>query len=247
MAACEIIEIPLSNGSSMSMMRIEPGCFLMGSEDFEPERCPDEGPRHEVHIENGFHMGVSPVTQCQWTSVMGTQPWDGAPCVRNHPDHPAVCISREDARQFLKTVTRNGGGKGIFRLPSEAEWEYACRAGAQTPWHFGDDEWRLDDYGWYFWNAWHVGLQYAQPVARKRPNAWGLYDMHGNVWEWCANRYAPYAAGVPSTAPTDGSYYAVRGGDFNRGAPDARSAVRAAHLPQTRSSLIGFRVVYASE
>jgi formylglycine-generating enzyme required for sulfatase activity len=225
------------------MVWIEPGRFLMGSGGDEPERCPEEGPRHEVCIDRGFYLGVSAVTQAQWASVMETHPWDGVPCVHNHPDHPAVCISWEDAHRFLEALERSTDVTGAFRLPTEAEWEYTCRAGTQTPWSFGDEEALLDDFGWYFWNAWHADLRYAQPVARKQPNAWGLYDMHGNIWEWCQDQYGPYGT-EPSTT---GSYRVVRGGDFNRGAPDCRSAARAAHLPPTRSCLIGARVVYEAK
>ncbi len=250
--------VRLPGGATMDLVWVDSGAFAMGSPETEAGRNPDEGPRRQVTITSGFYLGKYPITQGQWHSVMGTRPWAGGPCVGSDPETPAVCVSWDEVNAFVRRLNEEMGGSP-FRLPTEAEWEYACRAGTASRWSFPADEgsaedrawdfWsaepRLGEYGWYFWNTWNEGMHQAQPVGKKLPNPWGLHDMHGNVWEWCQDWFGAYAEGddADPTGPASGSSRVLRGGDFSRGAPDARSAARAAHLPAARSSLIGARIL----
>jgi formylglycine-generating enzyme required for sulfatase activity len=223
----------------------KPGPFLMGSPDSERGRGIDEVPQHEVTITKGFYLGKYEVTQRQWVSVMGTRPWAGGSYVVENPDHPAVYVSWNDAQEFigrLNAVER----VGVYRLPTEAEWEYACRAGTTTRWSFGDDESRLGEYAWYNLGACLAGECYARKVGMKLPNPWGLYDMHGNVWEWCQDWYYwiyPADAQVDPTGPGTGSARVVRGGFFNGYAWQVRSARRNAYSPSGRLGIVGFRLL----
>ena len=175
---------------------------------------------------------------------MGTTPWSGQDNVRSNPNHPAVYISWEDMQELTQQLNE-AAGEEIYRLPTEAEWEYACRAGTTTWWSFGDDEARLGDYAWYRANAWDAGLEYAQPVGTKQPNPWGLYDMHGNVIEWCQDWYGSYTSNsqVDPTGPSSGSSRVSRGGNFDWGARGARSAIRYFTLPSGRGNGLGARLL----
>ena len=214
---------------SMEFVWIEPGVFQMGSPDTEPGRHTDEGPVHEVEISQGFYLGKYEVTQGQWEAVMGTTPWAGKWGVQEHPSHPAVHISWDDVRVFIGRLNAAEGDL-LYRLPSEAEWEYACRAGSTTRWSFGDDESELTDYAWYDVNAKDAGENYAHPVGTKLPNPWGLYDMPGNVREWVQDRYdSNYYNSSPRVdppGPTSGSGRVLRGGSFSTDAEQLRSADR---------------------
>ncbi|MCC7261780.1 MAG: formylglycine-generating enzyme family protein, partial [Candidatus Latescibacteria bacterium] len=191
MAPGKTLTATLRNGASLEFVWIEPGTFMMGSPASEPGRGSDEGPRHPVTLTKGFYLGKDLITQRQWTAVMGTQPWSGRKYVQPHPDHPAVYISWNDLQELVAKLNADTG-EALYRLPSEAEWEYACRAGTSTRWSFGDDEGRLRKYAWYEINAWNAGVQYAPAVGTKLPNPWGLFDMHGNVFEWIEDWYANY-------------------------------------------------------
>ncbi len=180
----------LPGGVTMDFVWIEPGTFAMGSPDLESGREADEGPQHQVTLTHGFYLARTELTQGQWLSAMGTSPWAGQAAVLSS-SNPAVYVSWEDV-QGLVHVLNTAAGDSLYRLPTEAEWEYACRAGATTRWSFGDDLSQLTQYAWYRANAWDVGLQGPQAVATKLPNPWGLYDMIGNVDEWVQDWYAPY-------------------------------------------------------
>ena len=165
-------------------------------------------PVHEVEISAGFWLGKYVVTQEQWEAVMGTTPWrdeDNADreLVQSNPSHPAVYISWNDAQELIQRLN-SAAGEEVYRLPTEAEWEYACRAGTSTLWSFGNEEgafstlWQYDKdkvsfphYTWYRDNTLGRNEKYAHAVGQHRPNAWGLHDMHGNVWEWVQDWYDP--------------------------------------------------------
>jgi formylglycine-generating enzyme required for sulfatase activity len=211
----------------MEFVWIEPGTFTMGSPESEPSRRGDEGPQHEVTISRGFWLGRYEITQGQWQSVMGTTPWSGQDYVQENPTHPAVFISWDDVQELVGHLNEVAGLQ-VYRLATEAEWEYACRAGTSTMWSFGDDEGQLGDYAWYFDNAWEAGLDHAQPVGTKLPNSWGLYDMHGNVWEWVQDWHGGYLgeAQVDPQGRPNGVTRMIRGGGSFHHATYTRSAER---------------------
>jgi formylglycine-generating enzyme required for sulfatase activity len=233
----------LPGGATMDFVWIEPGTFTMGSPASEEGRNADE-PQHEVTISQGFYLGQFEITQAQWEGVMGTRPWAEQDFVQSNPSHPAVYISWDDMQAFVKGLD-DAAGEMIYRLPTEAEWEYACRAGSTTRWSFGDDESQLGDYAWYGVNAWDVDLTWAQPVGTKRPNPWGLYDMHGNVWEWVQEWHGSYSSTsvVDPQGASSGSFRVLRGGSFGRTAQFVRSADRNGGTPFGRRSGIGARLL----
>ena len=212
--------VSLPGGAEMEFVWIGPGTFQMGSPNSESGRDNDEK-AHEVEISQGFYLGKYEITQGQWESVMGETPWSGESYVQSNSSHPAVYISWEDVRRFAAKLNSEAG-EAVYRLPTEAEWEYACRAGTQTRWSFGDDEFALGSYAWYADNAWNAGEQYAHAVGTKLPNPWGLYDMHGNVWEWVNDWYGESyynsSPRVDPPGPTSGSYRVFRGGHFGNDA-----------------------------
>ena len=202
-----------------------------------------EGSRtHEVTLTQPFYIGIVEVTQEQYTLVMGTNP-------SNFKDltNPVEQVSWEDAMNFCRKLSelpyeKNAGRS--YRLPTEAEWEYACRAGTTTKFTFGDDQSSLGDHAWFDMNS----SNKTNPVGEKKPNAWGLYDMHGNVWEWCSDWYGEYPKGVVSdpSGPQKGSLRALRGGSWNDRAGLCRSANRGGDSPDARSCPLGFRIALSS-
>ena len=211
-------EIVLGGGITMKLVLIPAGKFMMGSPDSEQGRNKSEGPQHEVVISKPFYMGVTEVTQAQYEAVMGTNP-------SNFKDatNPVEMVSLTDATEFCKKLSEKTGQ--AVRLPTEAEWEYACRAGSNTRFSFGDSDSILGDYAW--WQSNSGGK--THPVGQKKPNAWGLYDMHGNVWEWCANWLGSYSSGSATDprGPGSGGYRVLRGGSWSsRDADSFRCAFR---------------------
>ena len=259
------ISAVLPGGASMEFVWIEPGTFLMGSRANDVARYDDET-QHRVTLTEGFYLGRYEVTQGQWSAVMGTMPWRGEKYVQSNANHPAVYVSWGDAQSFIGKLNAVVG-KRLYRLPTEAEWEYTARAGTTTRWPFGDDQNQLDDYAWYRGNAWIAGKQYGQPVGTKRPNPWGLYDMHGNVWEWCQDWYGEYGtvAQVDPQGPSlsvrehilsglgnyesvigAGLFRVIRGGSFSGNGfinRNLRSGNRDLYDPVNRSGDIGFRLL----
>ncbi len=227
----------------IDLVDIPAGSFTMGSPENEADRGDDEN-QVQVRITKPFRMARTVVTQGQWREVMGTEPWRYESLNKNQcgNDFPAVYVSWDDAMLFCQTLTgleRETGrltAAQSYRLPTEAEWEYACRAGTTTTYSFGDDPDLLDDYGWYNENS-------LRTVAEKKPNSWGLFDMHGNVFEWCADWYdAILAGGDDPVGPFAGSNRVLRGGDWRNDASNCRSACRA-RVPWSRFAGLGFRVV----
>jgi formylglycine-generating enzyme required for sulfatase activity len=237
------LTVTLPGGATMEMVYINPGKFTMGSPSSEPGRYSQEGPQHEVTITKGFYLGKYEVTQGQWQAAIGTTPWVNQSFVQVNPDNPAVYVSWDDAQELIKKLNDAEPGAG-YRLPTEAEWEYACRAGTTTRWSFGDDESRLRDYAWYYVNAGYMRQWYAHKVGTKLPNPWGLYDMHGNVWEWVQDWYGSYTSGPQTdpTGPAAGSSRVRRGGDYGDFAQLVRSAFRRGY-PSGRFGYVGLRLL----
>jgi len=236
---------PITNTIGMKLNKIPAGTFMMGSPESEEDR-EDAEFQHAVTITKPFYMQTTEVTQSQWKVVMGTEPWKDKPHVKEGPDYPATHVNWDEAVAYCEKLSAKEGK--TYRLPTEAEWEYACRAGTQTAWSFGDDEKVLGDYAWSVENAAEiVSEQYAQQVGLKKPNAWGLYDMHGNVLEWCHDYHGEdYYQQSPTndpTGPTRGSFRVLRGGSWYSIPYTTRSAYRSRDDAGCRHYMGGFRVV----
>ena len=212
--------------TGIEMVFIPAGEFLMG----------DPAAGHRVRISSPFYIGKYEVTQQQWQPVMGNNPsyFGGA-------TKPVGQVSWDDVQKFLKKA---GGG---LRLPTEAQWEYACRAGSTGRFCFGDDEAALTDYAWFSSNTHRT----THPVGQKKPNAWGLYDMHGNVWEWCSDWYGEkYYEQSPFTdpqGPSTGRERVLRSGGWATTAAYCRSAYRHHNAPSYLYYGYGFRVSRSCE
>jgi formylglycine-generating enzyme required for sulfatase activity/serine/threonine protein kinase len=235
---------PITNTLGMTFNKLPAGTFMMGSPVDETDREDGEH-QHEVTISKAFYMQTTEVTQGQWKAVMGTEPWKGQSYVKEGAHYPATYVRWDDAVAYCKNLSEKEGK--TYRLPTEAQWEYACRAGTGTRWSFGDDEKALGDYAWYWKNAYDAGERYAHQVRLKKPNQFGLYDMHGNVWEWCYDYYGKdYFEQSPEkdpTGPTSGSFRVLRGGSWDLSTRYARSAVRGRLVADYRSRNNGFRLV----
>jgi formylglycine-generating enzyme required for sulfatase activity len=235
-------------GVTQRMRWMPPGRFLMGSPPEEPERFSDEGPQHEVTLTEGFWLSDTACTQALWKAVTGKNPSG----FKGDPQLPVEKVSWDDvAEQFLPVVNRQLAEAEVF-LPTEAQWEYACRAGTTTPFSFGDQitpEWVNYD-GNHPYNGGERGIyrEKTVPVKALPANPWGLYQMHGNVWEWCADARRSYT-GESLTDPDGGqggSGRALRGGSWLRGAWRSRSAYRYVLHRDDRLGLIGFRFALRS-
>jgi formylglycine-generating enzyme required for sulfatase activity len=240
-----IIELPnITNTIGMALKEIPAGTFTMGSPEGEPDRDSAEH-QHPVTISKSFYMQSTEVTQKQWKAVMATEPWKGKSLVKEGPNNAATYVSWDDAVAYCKKLSEKEGK--TYRLPTEAEWEYACRAGTKTAWSFGDDEKALGDYAWYRENAWDIDEKYAHQVELKKPNAFGLYDMYGNVYEWCHDYfeedYYKQSPAKDPTGPTSGSSRVLRGGSWSDGTRDSRSADRNWYGAGGRYDNVGFRLV----
>jgi formylglycine-generating enzyme required for sulfatase activity len=232
------LAVDLGGGEKMDLILIPAGSFMMGSPDSDKDAMDSEKPQHRVRITKPFYLGKHLVTQKQWETVMGSNP-----SYFKGPKNPVENVSWDDCQEFLKKLNaKSGPGGGKFQLPTEAQWEYACRAGSTTRYCFGDKESGLGDYAWYGENS---GGK-THPVGEKKPNAWGLYDMHGNVWEWCQDWYdGGYYAKSPTddpTGPTTGAYRVNRGGLWFIDAKSCRSASRVILRAGRRFFNLGLRV-----
>ena len=214
-----------------------PGTFYMGSPVSEDGRQSDET-LHEVTISQGFWLGKYEVTQEQWESLMGSNP-----ALNVGDNHPVERVSRDDAQSFIDALNAATSYSATYRLPTEAEWEYAYRAGTTTRFFWGNDatENAIDEYALYNGNI-DFG---TEPVGTRRPNNWGLYDISGNVWEWVQDWYGEYPDGPVSDpqGPTSGNVGIVRGGSFLSFPYQCRAAHRFTHPADTPSLMMGFRVL----
>lgn len=227
------------NGIYMEMVRVPSGKFILGSPISELERKEHESPLIEVNVPT-FYMAKFVVTQEQWAAIMGNNP----AIFRQDLQAPIENISWLEAKEFCQKLSLKSAYKYIYRLPSEAEWEYACRAGTNTAYHFGDRADQLPDYAWFKGNA----NQRSQPIGKKIPNPWGLHEMHGGVWEWCEDVWHDSYRGAPADGSAwldDGGYgrRVRRGGSWSNEAKLCRSASRDWHWQGDRYSDIGIRVV----
>jgi len=236
---------------------IPPGTFRMGSPPDEVDRSGWEGPQTAVTLTKGCWMGKYEVTQGEYLAVMGSNPsYFQPPDATADTNRPVEQVSWEDATDYCSQLTQRErlagriGTNSVYRLPTEAEWEYACRGWTSTRFSYGDDigYTNLTNYAWYEANSGGT----THPVGQKLPNPWGLHDMHGNVWEWCQDWFGDYPGGiaVDPRGPDTGSGRVLRGGCWGRwriwdGTWICRSAYRNYYYPDYRSILIGFRVVLA--
>jgi formylglycine-generating enzyme required for sulfatase activity len=227
----------LTNGIGMKFVLIPAGTFMMGSPGAEVGREDDEV-QHKVTITRAFYLQTTPVTQGQWGRLMGDNPSrfkDGG------DECPVEKICWDEAQRFIEKL-KEIEGTDKYRFPTEAEWEYACRAGSTERFCFGDDEGKLGEYAWYGGNS----EKKTHPVGQKKANAWGLYDMHGNVWEWCQDCYGDYPVD-PVTNPTGSSsceFRVSRGGSWFDSASNLRSAHRGWGWPDNRVNNLGFRLAW---
>ncbi len=222
-----------TNAVGMKFVLVPAGSFIMGTDKGQP----DERPIHKVNISKPFYLGTTEVTQAQYEKVMGKNP-----SKHKGADMPINRVSWLDAQAFCKKLSAMDEA-GSYRLPSEAEWEHACRAGSKTLYYWGDG--LNKEYGWFRETS---GFK-LHPVAKCKANAWGLYDMAGNAWEWCQDFYARnYAPGEQTdpTGPPEGPNRILRGGSFYSSVTSARSANRRHQEPEeSDEGDITFRVVYA--
>jgi eukaryotic-like serine/threonine-protein kinase len=242
----EVAEPPATfvNAAGGKMLRIPEGNFLRGS---------DEKPLREIGV-SSFYLGATEVTQRQYREIMGSNPSyfstkgsgkDKIPAGEDTDEYPVECVSWEEAKEFCRRLNAKDTKKPAgweYRLPTEAEWEYACRAGTKTKYHTGDSENDLKNAGWYEGNT----SDKPQRVAQKKPNAFGIYDMHGNVWEWCEDWYGEnYYRDSPKydpAGPHQGATRVSRGGSCRFSAEFSRSAYRCSTMPEGRANDVGFRV-----
>ena len=234
--------IDMGKGVKMEFILISAGEFDMGSPPTERDRDGDEGPVHRVKISRPFYIGKHEVTQQQYYVIAKSKP-----ARFKQDDHPVENISWDQANRFCAKLSRNK--EGSYRLPTEAEWEYACRAGCRERFCFGDDlkYSQIEQYAWCSQNSDST----THPVGQKKPNSFGLYDMHGNVWEWCSDWYAAdyyhNSIMVDPPGPNKGTSRVYRGGGWFRSAIYCRSANRSGLEPYYIRDHIGFRVVLEAE
>ncbi|WP_130471513.1 formylglycine-generating enzyme family protein [Candidatus Magnetaquicoccus inordinatus] len=233
-----------TNSIGMEFVLIPPGSFMMGSEkNSDKNASVSETPRHKVTLRKAFYMGKYEVTQAQWQEVMGNNPSKFP-----SPHHPVEKVSWTDAQQFIQQLNAREKST-LYRLPTEAEWEYTARAGTTTRFYWGEGEHSIGQYAWYDKNA----SQQTHPVGQKLPNAWGVYDMAGNVWEWCQDwHHEDYYQKAPEFDPLalekgTARGRVIRGGSWFANAASTRSADRFADHPSRHDGSLGFRLLRAVE
>jgi len=253
-AAAKKLGVPVAFANSIGMKFVlaPAGSFMMGSADDEVGRYPVEGPQHKVTFAKPFYISIHQTTQGNWKTVMGTTPWDGKRHAKNEPDRAVNYVNWDDAMNFCAKLGEKDGGS--YRLPTEAEWEYACRAGTTTRYCYGDDlnAEKLGQYAWFQGNWGGENGSYIHKVGQKKPNLWGVYDVHGNIWEMTMDVKRDNYEG----APTDGSAWEGDGTDTNEAGPPhplrgggshstdrrVRTASRHAYRQKHLSHYVGFRI-----
>lgn len=238
--------IVLPGNLNLELVKIQPSTFLMGMRPCEQDAYPNkETPQHPVTLSHGYLIGKYEVTKEQWQAIMGTTPWEGKSYVQNDPKSPAVYISWNEAQSFVRKLSEITGKE--FRLPTEAEWEYACRAGTQTRFYWGDDPdyKEITGHAWWRGNTVITNEKYARKVGTLPPNPWGLYDMSGNVSEWCQDWHSYYPDGpvTDPTGPAIAEHRVLRGGSWISIGGHCRSSRRHHELPAMAHSDFGLRVV----
>jgi formylglycine-generating enzyme required for sulfatase activity len=230
------VPVATTNSIGMKFVVIPPGEFMMGSPKGEPGRR-DHETLHRVTLTKAFEFGVYEVTQEQYEQVMGTNP-----SISKGPQNPVEQVSWDDAVEFCRKLSAMPAEKKagyVYRLPTEAEWEYSCRAGTTTAFSFGDSDSQLGGYAWFDENSGNT----THPVGQKKSNPWGLYDMHGNIYEWCQDRYGDYPSGsvTDPIGPASGSHRVLRGSSFSHRSSFVRSAFRSFTQPVNHLNNFGFR------
>lgn len=235
-----------TNSIGMKFVWIPPGSFMMGSPQEEDERGDNET-QHKVTLTKGFYMGVYTVTQEQWQTVMGNNPSE----FTDEKNLPVERVSWDDCQKFIEKLREKD--KKQYRLPTESEWEYACRAGTTTPFHFGETI-STDQANYNGENAYGNGKKgvyrkKTTPVGNFPANAFGLYDMHGNVFQWCQDWYGDYPQSdvTDPQGPDTGEHRVMRGGCLVFFPEGCRSAFRFRREPSNRKNKIGFRICFYSE
>ena len=241
-------EIRSENSVGIKMVWLSADSFTMGSPLDEKGRDAKEG-QVEVKLTEGFWLGQTEITQSQWTELMGTSPWRGKSNVREGKNFAASFISWEDANSFVEKLNSKEHDSGAlpndweYSLPTEAQWEYACRGGKKSAFSFGDDPSEFHIYGWSAENAFEKGEAYSHEVGKKRPNEFGLHDMHGNVWEWCKDNFsAEFSGGTNPVIDNGGPLRANRGGGWNFATKCCRSASRLSDAANSCYNNLGFRI-----
>lgn len=221
----------VTNSIGMEFVLIPAGEFMMGSRN----GLSNEEPGHRVQISQPFYLGKYEVTQGQWEAMMGSNPSD----FKGDPNRPVETVSWDGAQAFIQKLNEQERVT-TYRLPTEAEWEYAARAGSTTAYSFGDDPMQLREYAWYHNNSNNT----THPVGQLKPNAWGLYDMHGNVWEWAQDWYGDYPSEpvTDPTGPTKGADRVLRGGSWYDDARGCRATIRNNSSPVDHGYFLGFRL-----
>ena len=232
------LSVDLGKGIKLEMVLVPAGEFMMGSPDSDKSGRGDERPQHRVRITKPFWLGKYLVTQEQWQAVIGNNPSEF-----KGPKNPVDSVGWEDCRDFLKTLNEKFANTPVkFSLPTEAQWEYACRAGSKSRYYYGDEDAKLAEFAWFNDNS----EEKTHPVGQKKPNAWGLYDMHGNLFQWCADWYdGDYYKSSPASdpcGPSSGSLHVDRGGCWNSLARGCCSAFRHTNSPRA-DHFIGLRVM----
>ncbi|MCC2676900.1 MAG: hypothetical protein K0R58_3847 [Ramlibacter sp.] len=256
-AQAQPMGLNFTNSIGMEFVSIPAGTFQMGAGPSDREATISEKPQHRVTIGKPFHLGKFEVTQTQWEAVMGSSPFTldrsnpyyslpGMAARMRRPQVPAT-VSWNDAQEFIQRLNRKEGHTR-YRLPTEAKWEYAARAGTTTAYSYGDDSNQLERYAW-FGEDFATGS--AHPVGQKLPNPWGLHDVHGNVWEWVQDWYSDsYYGSSPAQdprGPQSGTSKVVRGGSWHQTATSWRTSFRKPYAPDYRGISIGFRLAMSAE
>ncbi len=257
-------EVRADNVLKMKLVWCPPGAFVMGDfhdddvmYDKDGNRKPDITEPVQALLTLGFWLGSHEVTQAEWFEITGLRPWRGKARVKEGADFPASYVSFDDAAAFCRKLTDKERQASRlpdgweYSLPTEAQWERACRAGSETRYCFGADESMLDEYAWSYSTAIVTNEVFGHRVGQKKANVWGLYDMHGNVWEWCRDHYATRLPGGKDPEVFNGGSFrrsegdpfrVIRGGCYHEDVPRCRSGIRQRGEPDFQGPHLGFRV-----